>query len=331
MPAAMKRQLGWTALSVLTLWACSDARLVDGFSGGQTRIRVLPEAFIGDVPCVRGAPGSLQSYVVRLQPLIETGDAGSDAPVELTTSPPVPCDRAVSFSVIPTRFYVADILGFDRDIEASEVDSATPRWTATCGRGDPSGSDAGAEQYAPTWARSGVIVPLRGCTHFGGPVTTPSQLVVDLASALGELRCGREPGEVAIVEGVLEGSRRAVSCGDPLIFPIAAPGGFHSIELTGFELPADAGGPPDAGLANGIPDAAPPDSGVTDAAADAADSSTSSASILDASAAEAGDAGGGPTVVVPSGPPRWRTTCLGRSVTGVTRVATCEPFAPVAP
>lgn len=338
MPAAMKRPLGWppetisqremaaVLLSILTLWGCSDARLLDGFSEGQTKIRVSPEAFIGDVPCARGAAGGLERYVVQLQ---DVSGGSADAGVESITSPPVPCDRSVIFAAVPLRLYAADILGFDRVIEPEDVGSVEPRWSATCGRGDPTlPGDAGVDPFAPTQAARGQTVPLRGCTLFGGAASI-TELVVDVAGALGDLRCGDQPGEVASIEGVLEGARRRASCGERLAFTITRPGRFHTIELYGYTLLGDGGTPGiiDAGPLEPAPDAsstdAGPDAGEPDAATDAATSSAADAA-LDAAGGEAG-------VPAPSGEPVWRTRCTGRSLAGLSRTAACEPFVRIAP
>lgn len=328
MPAAMKRQLGWPALSVLTLWACSDARLGGGFSEGQTRIRVTPAAFIGNVPCVRGAAGALQSYVVQLQQ-VDSTDGEGDAGFAVVVSAPVPCDRAVAFPALAARPYAADILGFDDS--SADGGALVPRWTASCGRTtDGFPADAGPDPLGPTYAVRGSTIPLRGCTTFdGSSVSTPSRLVVDVPSALGDLRCGSAPGEVAFLEATLAGVRRTASCGSPLVFEIPAPGLFHSIALAGFEAPRDAG-------AVEVPDAS--DAGTEPL--DAAD-----AAVLDAAVTDAGllapsndsglapaDAGGDvPPSSFPSGPPQWTTRCYGRSLAGVTRSATCDPFVPLTP
>ena len=324
MPAAMKRPLGWPLVSVLALWGCSDARLGDSFSQGQTKIRVSPVAFIGDVPCVRGAVDGLTQYVVQLR---EVG--ADDAGVEPTTSPPVPCDRSVTFPAVPLRLYRADILGYDRAIEPDDVGSVEPRWTASCGHGDPNfPADAGVDPFAPTLAVRGATVALRGCAAFGG-ATSSSQLVVDVSSALGDLRCGSEPGEVGLIEAVLEGSRQVVACGEPLVFAIATPGGVHTVDLAGYELAADAGFPevPEAGPLSPAPDSGSIDAGPSDAApADASADSGPTPSPADA-ALDAADAG----QPAPSTAPTWRTRCEGRSLAGVSRTATCEPFTRIVP
>ena len=334
MPAAMKRQLGWPALSVLTLWACSDARLLDGFSEGQTRIRVTPAAFIGNVPCVRGAAGALQSYVVQLQQ-VDSIDGEGDAGVAVTVSPPVPCDRAVTFPAVAARPYAADILGFDGDGSLADGGVLAPRWTASCGRATSDFlADAGPDPLGPTYALRGSTIPLRGCTTFdGSSVSTPSRLVVDVPSALGSLRCGNAPGEVAFLEATLGSARRTASCGSPLVFEIAAPGGFHSVALAGFEAPRDAGAVavPDASDASTDASTLPPDTldaAVLDAATlDAGPIAASTDGGLDLS-----DAGASvPPSSFPSGPPQWTTRCIGRSLAGVTRSATCDPFVRLPP
>lgn len=325
MPAAMKQMPRWAPWLLLPCsWACSDARLLDGFAEGQTRIRVLPEAFIGDVPCLRDTPGALQFYTVQLE-LLDPG-AGADAGRDISSSPPVPCDRAVIFPAIGGRLYAADILGFD--VEEAAVATSPSRWSAACGRGGGSPPDAGLDPLAPTEAVPGVTVPLRGCTSFGAPSSMASRLAVDVQSALGALRCGNAPGEVAFLEGDLEGARRRVACNEPLVFDISAPGRFHTLVLTGFELLADAGAPSDA--APPIPPLLPADAGA-DAGGDAEPSDAGApAEPLDAGSNPDGGFNGGASPEPPSRA-RWRTQCVGRSAGGVTRIATCDPFAPLNP
>jgi hypothetical protein len=337
----MKRPLGWppvansqrelaascVLLSVLTLWGCSDARLISSSSEGQTKIRVLPEAFIGDVPCARGSVGGLELYVVQLQDVSSAGAA--DAGIETTTSPPVPCDRSVTFAAVPFRLYAADILGFDRAIEPQDIDSVEPRWTASCGRGNPSiSADAGVDPLGPTLASRGQTVPLRGCTSFGGAASL-SELAVDVAGALGQLRCGDQPGEVLAVEAVLDGVRRRASCGDPLSFTITRPGRFHTIDLYGYELSGDAG----AGMAEAGPLQPAPEAGASsDAGADAAQPDDAADAAAEGAVDAASDAAGGDAATAaPSGEPVWRTRCTGRSLAGLRRTATCEPFERIAP
>lgn len=323
--AAMQGQLRWWLWIASALaCGCSDARLLDGFGEGQTRLRVVPDAFVGDVPCVRDSPGGLQHYVVQLQELPLAG-APADAGPAISVSPPTPCDRAVVFPAIPGRAYAAEISGFD--VPASEVASAMPRWLATCGRGSGVPADAGIDPFEPTIAVGGATVPLRGCTTFAGPPALAARLRVDVQSALGTaLRCGGAPGEVAFVEGVLESQRRRTACDQELVFDVADPGRFHSVALTGLALLSD----PDAGLDAGATPApvAPADAaeGGLDAQADADPGDAHAAGSLDGALPL--DAAVAPE---PATRARWQTRCLGRSAPGVTSTATCDPFVPLAP
>lgn len=317
----MQRQLRWSLCVALAFGSgCSDARLIDGIGEGQTRIRVVPAAFVGDVPCVRGG-GGLQHYVVEMQQLPLAGTP-ADAGPAIALSPPTPCERAVVFPALPGRAYAADILGFD--VAAASVPNATPRWRATCGRGANAEANAENTAFEPTIAVGGATVPLRGCTTFSGPPGLVSRLEIDLQSALGDLRCGGGAGEVAYVEGVLESQVLRATCDQALVFEIPEPGRFHTVTLTGFDLPSDAGVEElDAG--NPAPPLTPGDAGAdgeaaTDAGADAA---------LEVDAAP--DAGAAPDAMPPEpvGRARWQTQCRGRSEPGVTRTATCDPFAPL--
>src|SRR5690606_26052530 len=121
--------------------------------------------FVGSVACRRGTPGALQAYVARIQEVTITGaDAGVGA---LYTSGPVPCDQAVIIPATPTRFYAAEVLGFD-DGAGGSYDPANARWSASCGRGSGLLGDAGLDPYRPTISVRGLTVEMRGCTSFFG-------------------------------------------------------------------------------------------------------------------------------------------------------------------
>jgi hypothetical protein len=326
MSAAMMRRFGPLALVALQGWACGETRLLDGFSEGQTRLRLAPSEFVGSVPCQKGTPGALQSYVVRLQELDRPFE--EDAGVTTAfTSGPVPCDQAVLFPSSATRFYRAEIQGFDRAVTETEVQTVEPRWTASCGRGRPTVADAGLDPYRPTLSLRGVTVAMRGCTSFDGlPVGSAGQLVVDQASALGERRCGQSAGEIASFQGTLDGVSRVALCGEPLIFDVTGADRYHTIQLTAFGLDGDGGTVLDAGLP---PPALPPPAApatLPDASADAGDPLDASASEPPPAAEAALDAGA-PTG--PVGVPRWRTECVGRSLPGVATSAYCDELQPL--
>jgi hypothetical protein len=326
MSAAMMRRFGPLALVALQGWGCGETRLLDGFSEGQTRLRLAPSEFVGSVPCQKGTSGALQSYVVRLQEL--------DRPFELDgglttafTSGPVPCDQAVLFPTSATRFYGAEIRGFDRAVNETDVETVAARWTATCGRGRPTVGDAGLDPYRPTLSLRGVTVAMRGCTSFDGPPAgSADQLVVDQASALGERRCGQAAGEVASFQATLAGVTRIALCGDPLVFDVAGPERYHTIQLTGFGLDGIGGPSLDAGTPAPLPPTnVPPE--LPDASTDAGEALDASASVP--TAPEAPTDAGSSALTAPVGVARWRTECVGRSLPGVAASAYCDPLAPL--
>jgi hypothetical protein len=317
----MKRRLGPLALLGILGSACGEPRLIEGFTEGQTRIRLVPSEFVGSVPCRQGAAGALQSYVAVLQQVTPGVPADAGVSTAFTTEP-VPCDQAVMFPAVSGRFYGAEIYGFDHELAVGEASPGAARWSAVCGRGrspyEP--SDAGLDPYRPTVAQSGFTIPLRGCTTFDGdPGSAPTQLVVDTTSALGSLRCGSAPGEVFALRGSLDGVTRTALCQDPLVFDVATADRYYTIDLVGLSADGDAGAA-DAGAieadAGPAPDAGP----VLDAGEGEADASAA----LDASVGSpaTSDAGAPP----PDGIPRWQTHCIGRALAGATVPAVCDPL-----
>jgi hypothetical protein len=318
---------------MMMFFGCSDARLVDGSIEGQTRIRLSPSEFVGQVPCRRGVEGGLRSYVARLYIVDPAGQIiGADAGTAVVqTSPPAPCDQAVVFPALAFQWYGAEILGFDRDLTEAEGSSVEPLWRATCGFGAAASEGADPARFAPTPSLRGATVPLRGCTVFGEgiPAVGTGQLQVDVTGALGALRCGQEAGEVSFVEATLGGASTTALCGQPLVFDVAGPARYHTIALRGFEQSGDAGAgapPPvaDAGAPDPVVDAGQVGDGGADASADDAGSAVTPPPLPPP---EALDAGG--VDVELRGVPRWSTGCFGRSVPGVLSLAACEPFAPL--
>ncbi len=342
MSAAMKRWQSACVLAALGVGACSDARLVDGFSEGQTRIRVSPAAFVGAVPCLRGATGALHDYVASLQQVQADGQVvGADGGASTAlVSGPVPCDRAVLFPGVAGQLYTAEIFGFDRNLTEAEAPEASPRWLAVCGQGSPlAESDAGVDPLGPTLAVRGATVALGGCTAFSEltPGAGRSQLAIDVDSALGDLSCGSGPGRVGFLQAALGPSRAFALCGEPLVLQVDGPARYHTVILTGFELGPDAGVAfMDGGMPSGPPTALDAGPAPTDAAVDAAPGEAGAAPSTPepADAAVSADAGRSeagipqPTWV---GIPRWRSECIGRSLPGVTSLATCEALQPLAP
>ena len=332
----MKRRLGPLALLALLGSACGEPRLLEGFTEGQTRLRLVPSQFIGSVACERGVNGALQTYAALLQELPFNSTSAPDAGFTTVYSTgPVPCDQAVIFPAIAGRQYGAEIYGFDRAL-TGDVDLSTARWSALCGRGRPSTvfSDAGLDPYRPTVAGRSVTTPLRGCMSFSDATRgAPTQLVVDTASAPGGLKCGDGPGEVFALRGTLQGETRSARCDAPLVFDVPTPNRYYTIELTGLAADGDAGATlGDAGAvpADAAPAPAPGPSAALDASADA-----SADDALDASVgAPSPDASGAPgpgVTPVPDGIPRWRTSCTGRALAGLTVPAVCAALSPLAP
>jgi hypothetical protein len=315
MSPPMMRWLGPCIFVALASLACGESRLLEGFSEQDTRIRLAPESFRGDVPCAPGTPGALQSYAVTFRE-VRQSPLQSDAGLYRATSAVAACDRAVLLNAQPGRIYGADIYGFDRVFVGSEPPLDQARWTARCGDGEGA-ADAGLT--GPTRAIYGAIVSMIGCTTFSGPgnVSAGTQLLVDQAGALGELQCGSEPGQVSRLEGVLGGTRVSARCGDPLAFDLPSEAQLYTVELTGFGASAASmpplGDPLDASLpaspADATADAAASDSGALDAG------------LLPAPE-QAGDAGAGSGLEIA----RWRSQCTGTSVPGATAVATCDPL-----
>jgi hypothetical protein len=319
----MRRRFGLLASVALSGLACGGSRLLDGLTEGQTRLRLTPSEFEGDVICEKGSPGALQAYVVRLEQLrgFEV-DAGLDTAF---TSGPIPCDQAVVFPTVANRLYSAEVYGFDVPVSATNVDLSQARWTAVCGRGRSNRfvSDAGLDPLRPTYALQGATVPMRGCTVFGGDASGEgaSQLLVDQATALGGRTCGQGANQVYAFQASLAGQTRLARCGDPLSFVVDRADRYYTIQLTALVAGGDAGAPT-AGDAGGAPapGPSPADAGV-DASVDELDASVP---------APPGDGGAGDAgAPVVGGVPRWRTECIGRALPGVTVRAYCDPLEPL--
>jgi hypothetical protein len=321
--AAMLRWLAPCILASASL-ACGQGRLLDGVTASATRLRVVPESFVGNVPCQKGAEGALQWYTVRFEQVVN-GQYQPDAGLLRVVSGPVPCDQATLLTtlVVPGSTYVADIYGFDTPLTADMAPALSDaRWTASCGRGDGT-PDAGTG--SPTVAVYGATVVMGGCTTFSGEGGSDgTRLLVDQAGALGSLSCGSGPGQVNRLEGVLGDQRVSAACGQPLAFDVPGPSQFYSIALTAFEATVSASpGPvspaPPSSSASDVLDAS-----VLDAASGDAASAPGGGSPLDAGvpASDAGepDAGADPGI------PRWTSECIGKSLPGVTAIATCDPL-----
>jgi hypothetical protein len=319
----MMRWLGPCSFVALASLACGESRLLDQPTEQDTRIRLVPDSFRGNVPCSAGTPGALQTYVVTFREVLPSADQPA-AGLYNGTSAPAPCDRAVLLNALPGHLYVADIYGFDRVLTGSEVPIEEARWTATCGH---NGVRPDAGLGGPTLAVYGAIVPMDDCTTFSGPgnIRTGTQLLVDQASALGALRCGSGPGQVSRFEGVLAGTRVSALCGEPLAFELPSTTERYTIDLTAFEAASPSTPPMGDPLDASLP------ASQTDAAADAAPPGASGAldAGLPAAPGPASDAGTGGVDDAGAGgleSARWRSQCSGTSVPGATTIAACDPL-----
>jgi hypothetical protein len=198
---------------LLALPACSSDGATTTAVTHPTMIEVAPEEFLGDVPCTEG-PG-LKRYVATLYdrnyvaPGAGGADSGSDVPagdaapaeLRLPSSRPTPCLAGVGFGlVVASRHYDVKIDGYDTDdlapraLGSREMVSpapseeepatplATPRWSAHC-------EDAVAV--------ASTIVRADHCTPFM-PVdaTAKGSVRIPLATLMGKLACGDEPGQI---------------------------------------------------------------------------------------------------------------------------------------
>jgi hypothetical protein len=326
MSAAMKRGLGPLVLLVLPGLACGETRLLEGFSEGQTRVRLEPREFVGSVLCKRNTPGALHAYMVRFQEVDR--NASPDAGYETAfSSGAAACDQAVMFTPIAGRFYGAEIYGFDREPTASDlVVPNLARWRASCGHGSGGEGvpDGGLDPLRPTFAQRGFTVPMRGCTTFDDVAPDSAQLVIDQASALGSLRCGQGAGEVSGFQASLGAQTVSATCGQPLVFVLPPNERYYTIELTGLELGLDGGAaaPVTDGQAPVAPVLPVPDASIA-ADASAPDALDGGAVLAPPAAADAG-----PVAPVP-GVPRWRTQCVGQALPGLQTSAYCDPLQPL--
>lgn len=344
MPARMHARLPWLMVPLMTV-GCGEPTFIDAAIDTTTRLRLTSDVFLGDFACAAGA-GTVQSYVARLVDVTEDFDAGS-APQVIVT-PAIPCDESVQFSAVFDRLYALDIEAFDTPSEGPSTD-ASPRWTASCGRGTPGHDpEAGVDPLGPTLAVLGQAVPFRGCTtlRLTGPAS-PTRVEVDLEDARSNLECGTGLDRMSHYRATLEGTTIEAACAEVARFDLPASAlGNHVVEVTGFARASDG----DAGLA-GL-DAGPAEADAattavtTDAAAPAVDASAAAdassegdAAATDASRNDAGgiprpDAGaddaGGTEVQndqgVDDGVPRWTTRCVARATLGATTRANCEPL-----
>jgi hypothetical protein len=191
-----------------------------------TLVQVSPGEFLGTVPCRPGATGAMQAYVATI---FDVGlDTDPTPPFALPSSGPVSCKNPVSFSrVLEPRRYQARVDGYDRAdllplgsddprvtlgvpilVDPITGDRVPPRWTTTCG------------ESKPVTARLANVRTISNCDPLVDSGTpAPTTVEVTIESALGELECGSEPGQIERFEvGLIGGPRRSASCGETLTF-----------------------------------------------------------------------------------------------------------------
>lgn len=221
-------------LLALGLWGCSDDPELEIDVEHQTLIEVDPSAFLGTVPCLAGE-GSMTRYVATL---IDTSDP--DQPFALPSSPPIPCNAAVGFSlVVPGHTYAAEVEGYDRDdlepVEAGVrhlVDPDTrelvePRWTTRCGS-RPADQVIAVEDFERVVSSCAPLEDSNPPADLGGAR-------IDTSNLLGGLSCGEATGEVARVEAKVAGSVESVACGESIDLTGLSVRTVTRIELSAFE------------------------------------------------------------------------------------------------
>lgn len=217
---APMRRLSW--LIALTLIACADDDDDSSSYEPDMAIMVSPADFLGDQACRDS--GGLQRYQATLIDVT----LGLDESFTLPSSKVISCNSTISFQYVKEEHrYIATVAAFDRsDIKAQNpgssviVDTATgesvtPRWTTTCwgedgvdysesiGMGGAPSDDvdgsrgAGGAPTIGTVAYEGATTVVRGCEPLSSDVPLgPTGLTVDIESALIDLECGSQPGQV---------------------------------------------------------------------------------------------------------------------------------------
>jgi hypothetical protein len=326
MPAPMRSWLSMSLSAALLCGGCSTSRLADSSDTSPTLVKLSPDTFRGEVPCLPGDVGALQAYSVNLFVVDREQDGGVASEELVASSPAVSCRSAVSFQATSERLYVADIVGYDQ-VPAPGVE---PRWAASCGRG-PDGAgpaliDVGSNDFGATRASLNITVPMVGCTYLREltPRTTEASVIVSLGAALGDLECGASPGQVSDFVAVLDGQSQAASCTGQVSFSDVPLGTELRIRVSAFSggggPVSDAGTPGDASA--GPLDAA---ASVVDAGDGGADAAPVDASTPVGTPSPS-DAGLDGSVATPGRVPQWTTVCLARAYAGVATRAECEPL-----
>ncbi|HEY8946896.1 MAG TPA: hypothetical protein VIM73_21785 [Polyangiaceae bacterium] len=215
---------------------CGDDDDFSSSGNDLTIVEVVPEAFLGSVPC--GAePGAVAVYVATLVDLGPvSGTAGRPSTdFVLPSSSPAGCTRSVAFgSVVGRHEYRALIEGYDRsdlvqpaagvpillDPESGEI--VPPRWTAEC---------------APTTAEFRLTRRVTDCSLFtptNGEDSTAIELQID------ETWCTQS--ELSLEEFSVRRAGTEVArlgCGESARWDVR-PGDFVQLDLLAFEAGAES-------------------------------------------------------------------------------------------
>ncbi len=216
------------------LWGCSDDPELLIEVEHPTLIEVDPSAFLGTVPCLSGE-GSMSRYVATL---VDTTNQAE--PFVLPSSPPIPCNSAVGFSlVVPGHTYAAEVDGYDRDdleplapgvrdlVDPNTRELVKPRWTTVCG-------SRPADQVIAVIDVERVV---SGCALLTDsmPPSDVGGARIDTRDILGGLSCGDDEGAVARVEARVAGDTSSVACGESIELSGLSAESPTRIELAAFE------------------------------------------------------------------------------------------------
>lgn len=239
-------------VALVALCGCTGDGDVEENFAVATAIVVDPLAFPQSVPC-SGEPGAMQSYIATL---VDRTDP--EAPFVLPSSDPLPCSQQVQFRFIaPGHVYGAQLDGYEQ--AAQEL---VPRGghhsgnrQMKLGTGDRDSDDrnwASLPDASPRWridcadrtAVEGAALSLRGCQLIEDRGTTAVTAVeVDPTTALGNLRCGSEAGQITSFDVIPDDpalpSVVGVSC--PPLSPIRYEVGILPGKVYGFRI--EASGP----------------------------------------------------------------------------------------
>ncbi len=243
--AAPKAHIGTLVVASLLAFGCTSG---DGSAVGTaapTLVTVDPASFRGDVVC-GSHPGAMRTYVATLT------DVSVSPPFRLPSSPPTPCELAVSFAyVVPGHSYVASIEAYDSEtiaprggalsgspvmIDPQSGESVAPVWSTHCG--DLEDETSGVVTIARSFRNVGV----RGCLPLQRLAPAEeAQISIDTTALLGELRCGTEAGEIerlriTSTDATIEA--QDVDCGESLVLPSPS-ARMQRFDIAAFEAGAD--------------------------------------------------------------------------------------------